>query len=37
MAKLGGTRLGAIRAYCFGFFVCIAGFLFGYDTGIVGT
>ncbi|KAF7185331.1 Quinate permease [Pseudocercospora fuligena] len=36
MAKLKGTRLGAFRAYFFGFFVCTAGFLFGYDTGIVG-
>ncbi|KAK4621374.1 Quinate permease [Fulvia fulva] len=36
MAKLGGTRLGAFRAYFFGFFICTAGFLFGYDTGIVG-
>lgn len=36
MAKLRGTRLGAFRAYFFGFFVCTAGFLFGYDTGIVG-
>lgn len=31
-----GTRLGAFRAYFFGFFICLAGFLFGYDTGIVG-
>lgn len=30
------TRLGTFRAYYFGFFVCTAGFLFGYDTGIVG-
>ncbi|KAF2768739.1 general substrate transporter [Teratosphaeria nubilosa] len=36
MAKLPGTRLGALRAYFFGFFICTAGFLFGYDTGIVG-
>ncbi|CAK3830331.1 general substrate transporter [Lecanosticta acicola] len=36
MAKLKGTRRGAFRAYCFGFFICTAGFLFGYDTGIVG-
>ncbi|CAK1366214.1 High-affinity hexose transporter HXT6 [Cercospora beticola] len=36
MAKLQGTRLGAFRAYFFGFFICTAGFLFGYDTGIVG-
>ena len=34
MAKLQGTRKGAIRAYTFGFFVCLAGFLFGYDTGV---
>ncbi|KAK5788191.1 hypothetical protein VI817_009149 [Penicillium citrinum] len=33
---LKGTHLGAFRAYFFGFFVCTAGFLFGYDTGIVG-
>jgi len=36
MAKLPGTRLGAFRAYFFGFFICTSGFLFGYDTGIVG-
>ncbi|KAJ6134696.1 hypothetical protein N7523_001018 [Penicillium sp. IBT 18751x] len=36
MGKLNGTRLGAFRAYFFGFFICTAGFLFGYDTGIVG-
>ncbi|KAJ5233116.1 hypothetical protein N7468_006072 [Penicillium chermesinum] len=36
MAKLNGTKLGALRAYFFGFFICLAGFLFGYDTGIVG-
>jgi hypothetical protein len=36
MAKLQGTRLGAYRAYSLGFFVCLAGFMFGYDTGIVG-
>lgn len=36
MGHLNGTRLGAFRAYFFGFFVCTAGFLFGYDTGIVG-
>lgn len=33
---LPGTRLGAFRAYFFGYFICTAGFLFGYDTGIVG-
>jgi hypothetical protein len=33
---LPGTRLGAFRAYFFGFFICTSGFLFGYDTGIVG-
>lgn len=36
MPRLNGTRLGAIRAYFFGFFICTAGFLFGYDTGVVG-
>ncbi|KAJ5081125.1 hypothetical protein N7456_013363 [Penicillium angulare] len=36
MARLNGTKLGAFRAYFFGFFICLAGFLFGYDTGIVG-
>jgi hypothetical protein len=36
-AKLPGNRLGAFRAYFFGFFICTSGFLFGYDTGIVGT
>ncbi|KAJ5424950.1 hypothetical protein N7465_000020 [Penicillium sp. CMV-2018d] len=34
--SLPGTRLGAFRAYFFGYFICTAGFLFGYDTGIVG-
>jgi hypothetical protein len=36
MVYLPGTRLGAFRAYFFGFFICTSGFLFGYDTGIVG-
>ena len=36
MAKFEGTSLGKFRAYFYGYFVCIAGFLFGYDTGIVG-
>ncbi|KAJ5765843.1 hypothetical protein N7520_005402 [Penicillium odoratum] len=36
MGRLNGTKLGAFRAYFFGFFICLAGFLFGYDTGIVG-
>ncbi|KAK4553093.1 hypothetical protein LTR86_009820 [Recurvomyces mirabilis] len=31
-----GTRKGVARAYFFGTFICLAGFLFGYDTGIVG-
>jgi len=36
MVNLPGIRLGAFRAYFFGFFICTSGFLFGYDTGIVG-
>ena len=31
-----GTRLGAVRAYWLGTVVCMAGFLFGYDSGIIG-
>ena len=31
-----GTKLGAVRAYWLGVVVCLAGFLFGYDSGIVG-
>ncbi|KAK0250903.1 hypothetical protein LTR01_001420 [Friedmanniomyces endolithicus] len=31
-----GPRKGKIRAICFGFFIALSGFLFGYDTGIVG-
>ncbi|KAK5682710.1 hypothetical protein LTS10_005840 [Elasticomyces elasticus] len=34
--KVPGTRKGKFRAYMFGFFICTSGFLFGYDTGIVG-
>ena len=36
MARLPGTRLGAFRAYFFGFFICTAGLMFGFDTGCVG-
>lgn len=31
------TRKGDIRAYWLGLTVCMGGFLFGYDSGIVGT
>ncbi|KAI9669889.1 MAG: hypothetical protein M1831_006924 [Alyxoria varia] len=31
-----GTKLGAVRAYWLGTVICLAGFLFGYDSGIVG-
>lgn len=36
MAKYNGPPLGKFRAYFFGFFICLAGFCFGYDTGIAG-
>ncbi|SMY26652.1 unnamed protein product [Zymoseptoria tritici ST99CH_1A5] len=36
MAKLRGNTLGAVRSYSFACFVCLAGFMYGYDTGIVG-
>lgn len=34
--EMKGTKLGAVRAYWLGTVVCMAGFLFGYDSGIVG-
>jgi hypothetical protein len=34
--KLSMTRAGTLRAYCLGCVVCMGGFLFGYDSGIIG-
>ena len=31
------TRAGTLRAYYLGCVVCMGGFLFGYDSGIIGT
>lgn len=31
-----GVPKGDLRAYFVGLLVCIGGFLFGYDTGVVG-
>lgn len=36
MAPSNGTRVGMLRAYYLGIVVCIGGFLFGYDSGIIG-
>lgn len=30
------TRAGTLRAYYLGCVVCMGGFLFGYDSGIIG-
>lgn len=30
------TRVGTLRAYYLGCVVCMGGFLFGYDSGIIG-
>ncbi|KAI1651227.1 uncharacterized protein F4817DRAFT_179207 [Daldinia loculata] len=34
--EMTGPTLGKIRAYWLGSVVCMGGFLFGYDSGIVG-
>ncbi|KAI0178660.1 general substrate transporter [Hypoxylon sp. FL1284] len=34
--RMKGTTLGKVRAYWLGCVVCMGGFLFGYDSGIVG-
>jgi hypothetical protein len=31
------TRAGTLRAYYLGCVVCMGGFLFGYDSGIIGV
>ena len=36
VAAMKSNTMGALRAYWRGTVVCMAGFLFGYDSGIIG-